>query len=529
MTVDAMGVMIGPDLDVEVQLRWAVRLAEARTLDLLVFHRLDSGEDRVAEISLTEPPEGEAAHVTREIMRVIEMSLNLVAGAREERENGESEEEENHVTHVRLRHVRCATPRALRHHLLAEVRKNKLKLLTLIRKELDTTDVDLVNERRRFLRHVPCEVVYCYGLDEENELSHILVGVASGPHGSSALRVGRDLAATKDGTLTALRVNPSIGPDAERVGARRLDSALKRSLGKDDEGVARRVVVDDQIHRGIRQVWEDGKYDLVILGVSRVGLLGGHIGRGAGAKLSKSEDGPAVAIVSAASPVTNRFLGFVEGGIERLIPQIDREGRISLVDRVQSSSNWDFDFLALMVLSTVIAAIGLIQNSAAVVIGAMLVAPLMTPLLGLGLALVQGNPVLARISVRAIGFGLLVSLLVGLLVGLATPGFDEPTRQMLGRGGPGLLDLFVAFASGLAAAYASSRPGLLAALPGVAIAAALVPRSRPPGWRCPSATSTWPSAPSCSSSSTWSPSSWPRRRACGRSVCGTSRECRDGD
>jgi uncharacterized hydrophobic protein (TIGR00271 family) len=110
-----------------------------------------------------------------------------------------------------------------------------------------------------------------------------------------------------------------------------------------------------------------------------------------------------------------------------------------------------------------------------VVIGAMLVAPLMTPLLGLGLALVQGNPVLARISSRAIAHGLVVSLLVGLVIGRMTPGFEEPTREMLARGGPSLLDLVVAFASGLAAAYASSRPGLIAALPGVAIAAALVP------------------------------------------------------
>jgi uncharacterized hydrophobic protein (TIGR00271 family) len=161
--------------------------------------------------------------------------------------------------------------------------------------------------------------------------------------------------------------------------------------------------------------------------------------------------------------------------VGRVVPQIDRESRVALVDRIQSSSHWDFDFVALMVLSTLIASIGLIQSSAAVVIGAMLVAPLMTPLLGLGLALVQGNPVLARTSFRSISFGLLVSLLVGFLVGLLTPGFTEPTREMLSRGGPGHLDLFIAFASGLAAAYAYSRPGLLAALPGVAIAAALVP------------------------------------------------------
>lgn len=168
-------------------------------------------------------------------------------------------------------------------------------------------------------------------------------------------------------------------------------------------------------------------------------------------------------------------MGLVESGIERLVPQIDREHRVALVDRIQSSSRWDFDFFALMALSTTIAAVGLIQNSAAVVIGAMLVAPLMTPLLGIGLALVQGNPVLARISTRAILLGIGVALTVGFVVGIATPGFDEPTREMLGRGGPGVLDLIVAFASGLAAAYASARPGLLAALPGVAIAAALVP------------------------------------------------------
>jgi uncharacterized hydrophobic protein (TIGR00271 family) len=110
-----------------------------------------------------------------------------------------------------------------------------------------------------------------------------------------------------------------------------------------------------------------------------------------------------------------------------------------------------------------------------VVIGAMLVAPLMTPLLGLGLALVQGNRVLAMLSIRSVMFGLCVSLLGGFLVGFTALGFEEPTREMFSRGGPGLLDLSVAFAAGLAAAYASSRPSLIAALPGVAIAAALVP------------------------------------------------------
>ena len=134
--------------------------------------------------------------------------------------------------------------------------------------------------------------------------------------------------------------------------------------------------------------------------------------------------GSAVALVIAASPMTNRFLGWTERVIQRFVPQIERDDRVALVDRVQSSSQWDFDFFALMVLSTTIAAIGLVQDSAAVVIGAMLVAPLMTPLMGLALALVQGNPVLARISFRSAAFGLGVALFVGSIVGVATPGFE---------------------------------------------------------------------------------------------------------
>jgi uncharacterized hydrophobic protein (TIGR00271 family) len=470
-----MGVLIEPDLEVAVQMRWAVRLAAARTMDLLVLQIVESRDVRTVEVPLDESPEGEGAAVVLEVMRIVDSSPDLCVGLGEDEDSGQAEEGEGHIVQVRLKQIRCASLHSLRHELLAEVRKSKLKLITLAHKELDTTNADIVNERRLFLRYVPCEVVFCYGLDESNQLSRILVGVASGPHGDSALQLGRDLVMVADGTLTVLRVNPSIGPDAERVGVRRVDSLVKKKLGKEHEGVIRRVVVDDQVHQGIRRVWKEGKHDLVVLGASRLGMLGSQLRGGTAAKLFKGDTKPTVAVVSAGSPIRNRLLAFVEGSIERLVPQIDREDRVALVDRIQSSAHWDFDFVTLMVLSTVIAAIGLIQNSAAVVIGAMLVAPLMTPLLGLGLALVQGNPVLARISFRSIILSLSVSLVVGVVVGLLTPGFEEPTREMLGRGGPGLLDLFVAFTSGLAAAYASSRPGLLAALPGVAIAAALVP------------------------------------------------------
>jgi uncharacterized hydrophobic protein (TIGR00271 family) len=471
MKKGSIGVLLGPDLDVELQLRWAIRLAEARQMDLLIYQQVDRQDGEVVERNLTDEADGDGAAGVREISGVIEAYPHLRAGRRET----EASDDDTKTIHLRCKQIPLKSLTSFRQLLLADVQKEKLPLMTAARSEMNTTDPDYIKERRLFLRFAPCEVVFCFGLHAESRFEKIMVGISSGSHGSSAMRLGRDLTTESKTPLTAARVNPSIGPDSEGVGQRRLEALLKKSFGSGLSDLRRRVVVDDQTARGLRQLWETERFDLVVLGASRLGLLGSHIGAGVGAKLSRGETRPTLALVSSASPIRNRFLGLTEGFVERLVPQIDRENRVSLVDRIQSSSQWDFDFFALMFLSTFMAAIGLIQDSAAVVIGAMLVAPLMTPLVGLGLALVQGNPVLSRISLRSIGFGVLVSLVVGALVGLATPGFDEPTREMLGRGGPGLLDLFVAFAAGLAAAYASSRPGLLAALPGVAIAAALVP------------------------------------------------------
>jgi uncharacterized hydrophobic protein (TIGR00271 family) len=470
-----MGVLVGPDLSVDVQLEWALRLAWARDLDLVVYQQVEGAEDRTSEVPVDAPTEGTPDEIGSHLMRLAEGDSTIRLGQRCDPKEGEEAEDTGRVTHVLVHRLHHSSSTSLRKQLLAEIGKAKLKLVTVPRSDIATNDPETEKETQLFLRYAPCEVVFCFGLTDGVEFSRVMVAVASGPHASAAIRLGSDIARVGDGSLTAVRVNPSIGPDAEDVGELRLDSRLRKSLGRDSEGVRHRIVVDDQIHTGIRRVWEEGRHDLLVMGASRAGLQGSRVRSGVPIRVFKGEPRPVLAVVSAGSPIKNRAVGFVEGSIERLVPQIDRENRVALVDRIQSSSRWDFDFFTLMALSTTIAAVGLIQNSAAVVIGAMLVAPLMTPLLGLGLSLVQGNPVLARISTRAILLGLFVALMVGVIVGLLTPGFVEPTREMLGRGRPGALDLIVAFASGLAAAYASARPGLLAALPGVAIAAALVP------------------------------------------------------
>ena len=472
-----LGVWIGKDLELDRQLNWALRLAEARNLNLVVFEHVRSDDCGVHEILLDDAQANESTPLLEEILKLINSSDSLCAG--KPGENGESnpdgESEQPVTVSIRLKQLRSATPREFRELMTEEVLKDKLKVLTLARKEHDSKDPELVRERRLFLRYAPCEVVFCFGQIADKDNLQFSVGVASGTHGSAAMKLARDISRDPKISLTAIRVNPDIGPDSIKVGARRLDTLLGRSLGTDTDGILRKVVVDNSYSNGMQRFWEESHYDLIVTGASRVGLWGSKVAGSTGAKLYKVDKDRAVVVVSAGAPIRSRFAGAVESRLERLVPQITRDDRIALVERLQSNSNWDFDFIALMVLSTTIAAIGLVQNSAAVVIGAMLVAPLMTPLLGLGLALVQGNAMLARISIRSVLFGICVAMLVAFLVGLAIPGFHQPTSEMLGRGGPTMLDLFVAFASGLAAAYASSRPGLLAALPGVAIAAALVP------------------------------------------------------
>jgi uncharacterized hydrophobic protein (TIGR00271 family) len=136
-------------------------------------------------------------------------------------------------------------------------------------------------------------------------------------------------------------------------------------------------------------------------------------------------------------------------------------------------------FVMLIVLSSGIAAFGLLANSAAVVIGAMLVAPLMTPITAAAAAtvtarnarLVRSLAVIALGTGAAIAVGWVTSVLARTQITAAT---DLP-GEVLARTFPGLLDLGVAVTAGAAAGYIIPRRSTLSALPGVGIAVALVP------------------------------------------------------
>lgn len=144
--------------------------------------------------------------------------------------------------------------------------------------------------------------------------------------------------------------------------------------------------------------------------------------------------------------------------------------RASLLEEAQLTLN----FLVLLAGSCLIATFGLIINSTAVIIGAMIIAPLMQPLRGFAFAAIEGDRELLRISALTITLSTLIGVVMSFLAGFLM-GIPEFGTEVLARTQPTLLDLMVAVVAGAISSYAKIRPELGDALPGTAIAVALMP------------------------------------------------------
>ena len=159
----------------------------------------------------------------------------------------------------------------------------------------------------------------------------------------------------------------------------------------------------------------------------------------------------------------------------RAIPDKDKA---ALVRKLMENGTPDFDYFYLISLSTLMASLGLMMDNAAIVIGSMLIAPLMYPILGVALGLVmmgQNITVLQR-ALRTLGIslggGLLLSVIAAFFFG---DGDSYHTSEVMARTVHSHLDLLVAIVAGAAVAYVLARPEWGDALPGVAIAVALIP------------------------------------------------------
>ncbi len=134
-------------------------------------------------------------------------------------------------------------------------------------------------------------------------------------------------------------------------------------------------------------------------------------------------------------------------------------------------------FWVMMCLATAIAAFAVIQDSTAVVIGAMLVAPLMTPIMGIAAGMVNGWPTRMVASLLLVIATVIVAILLAWVLAAWLPSVGDLAinGQVTSRTSPSLLDLCIAVAAGAAGAFATIDPRVSSSLSGVAIAVALVP------------------------------------------------------
>ena len=156
---------------------------------------------------------------------------------------------------------------------------------------------------------------------------------------------------------------------------------------------------------------------------------------------------------------------------------IERMSNGVLLSYGENSSKKYSAFWILLLLSGVIATAGVVGDSTAVVIGAMIVAPLMTPILGTAFALVLSDRNRMLRSLATVIGGALMVIAVGYVAGLFDPvgSFVENNSQVTARVTPKLLDLLAALATGTVGAFALVRSDISDTLPGVAIAISLVP------------------------------------------------------
>ena len=311
----------------------------------------------------------------------------------------------------------------------------------------------------------PCNVLV-YRPGATVKFNRVVVPIDDNRSNPAALRTGVLLAKSNHVTLSPLYIqnNYTYTPEKEVVIQNTLDM-LEPDLIKKDIIHGR-----DPAAHILRHVDNN---DLLVLGFSQKLNLDIQLDGDVTSKLLNDAPGP-VLIASRIFQERGTVVGTVQRALQRWNPAMTQVERNELVWQARKTAMGGIDYSMMILLSAALASIGLMLNSTAVIIGAMLVAPLMSPLGALATGLATGQLDITRRALVTLIQGVLLSLLISWALGSILP-LDTPTNEMLVRGNPSMLDAAVALVSGLVAAFAIARKEIPAALAGVAIAAALMP------------------------------------------------------
>lgn len=290
---------------------------------------------------------------------------------------------------------------------------------------------------------------------------------AEGPNVAVALEAGQALKGTDGGNVEFLTVvRPSTSAKSSSQPAH--DASEEFEL---PAGVEQRVIEAANVKEAIMA--ESHTCDILLMGASVDPLLNQAVLSGLPAEIAQARSLPTMVVKRAE---LHRSFWMQQGWrmVSELLPSLILPERAEVSNEMRRSARANVDFYAMMCLASGIAMLGLALNSGAVIIGAMLVAPLMSPMLAIAHGIVRGSLVMIRQGVDSTVKGTCVAIAVGTGVTLILPAY-QPTNEILARTEPSVVDLMVALVSGAAGAYALSRKWVAAALPGVAISAALVP------------------------------------------------------
>ena len=354
--------------------------------------------------------------------------------------------------------------------ILETVREEDIDLLLVGWSTLRTSgNVYLNPALDEIVQHAQCDVGVLHGRLPEL-LDEVTVSTAGGPHAAEALKYGEALALSDDGEITALNIIPgAVTPEKKNTAKVNLSRAISKT--RSPEHFIQKIAPANDVTAGI--LGESEEADLLLMGASHRGLLDDAVFAGIPFNVAQSRT-KATLLIKHYEGTGQFWVRQIWQMLYKFFPKLTVSERVEVTETIQGDAIAGIDFYMMIVLSSIIAVLGLITDSAAVIIGAMLVAPLMSPILVMAHSIVLGDiPVLAK-ATESTTKGILAAIVVAAVVAMVLPS-TPITAEIIARTRPNILDLMVALASGAAAAYAISRKHLSAALPGVAIAAALVP------------------------------------------------------
>ena len=311
----------------------------------------------------------------------------------------------------------------------------------------------------------PCGVLI-YRSSTSPSFNRVVIPVDGTVQSTIAMKLGVSLALQNNTKVRQMSVQYNYQYHADHEAVMRETEALMPP----DNRPYKQIIAGRTPERSIlREITED---DLLVMGFSQKSDFERQITDDLSNQLLNRAPGPVIMISQI--EWQRGLRGTIERSLLRINPQLTHVEQNELVWAAQKNADPNLDFTVMIVLSAGLATLGLLTNSVAVIIGAMLVAPLMSPISGFSTGMATGLLELTRRASFTMIQGVILALLISIGMGVLLP-IDSPTSEMLSRGSPGVLDAAVALVSGLVAAYASARKGIPAALAGVAIAAALMP------------------------------------------------------